>query len=139
MLFGLITGFGIIATVYSMWKVYDVFFTPDDEDETLSISYVHDADFFEDPQMGLKFLIEDPEGVDAHETLEAVNEWIRADDPNIITGDYRIKVNTFDEFGLVQISGDASPLILDNYEDVELPYVDGDNNLEWVKVDLDFS
>ena len=135
---GLFVGFAAIATAYSMWRVYDIFFRLDEE-ETPSVSYYHDSEILEEPQVGIKFQIEDPEGVDADDTLEVVNEWIQNDDPNIISGEYQIKVSTLSDVGIVEISGDASPLILDSYENVEFPYVDGDSNLEWVKVDLDFA
>lgn len=139
MLTGLFVGFAAIATAYSMWRVYDIFFRNDEEEEVQSVSYYHDSEILEEPQAGIKFQIEDPEGVDADDTLEVVNEWIQNDDPNIISGEYQIKVSTLSDIGIVEISGDASPLILDSYENVEFPYVDGDSNLEWVKVDLDFA
>lgn len=139
MLTGLFVGFAAIATAYSMWRVYDIFFRNDEEEEVQSVSYYHDSEILEEPQAGIKFQIEDPEGVDADDTLEVVNEWIQNDDPNIISGEYQIKVSTLSDVGIVEISGDASPLILDSYENVEFPYVDGDSNLEWVKVDLDFA
>ncbi|MEK9696221.1 MAG: hypothetical protein VW270_10675 [Candidatus Poseidoniales archaeon] len=138
MITGLFVGFAAIATAYSMWRVYDIFFRPDEE-ETPSVSYYHDSEILEEPQVGIKFQIEDPQGVDADDTLEVVNEWIQNDDPNIISGEYQIKVSTLSDVGIVEISGDASPLILDSYENVEFPYVDGDSNLEWIKVDLDFA
>jgi hypothetical protein len=138
MLTGLFVGFAAIATAYSMWRVYDIFFRPDEE-ATPSVSYYHDSEILEEPQVGIKFQIEDPQGVDADDTLEVVNEWIQNDDPNIISGEYQIKVSTLSDVGIVEISGDASPLILDSYENVEFPYVDGDSNLEWIKVDLDFA
>jgi hypothetical protein len=102
-------------------------------------SYHSDADWFETPQVGIKYLIEDEDGVDAQDTVEAVAEWIREDEPNIISGKWQAQVDTLADTGLVQISGDASALLLDSYDDVELPYVDGDGDLKFVTVDLDFA
>jgi hypothetical protein len=139
MLAGLIVIGAAFATTFTVWRLYDIYFNEKPEEEAPSISYHHDSEILQDPQVGIKYLVEDPEGVDADDTLEAVNDWIQNDDPNIISGDYQILVSTLSDIGVVEISGDASPLLLDNYEDVEVPYVDGEGNLEWAKVDLDFA
>ena len=140
MLAGLIVIGAAFATTFTAWRLYDIYFNEKPEEEKVpSISYHTDSEIFQEPQVGIKYQIEDPEGVDADDTLEAVNDWIQNDDPNIISGDYHILVSTLSDIGVVEISGDASPLLLDNYEDVEVPYVDGEGNLEWAKVDLDFA
>ena len=139
MILGLSVGVAALVTGYSMWRVYDIFFSDKEEEEVPSITYLHNSEIFQDPQMGIDYRIEDTQGVDADKTLEAINEWIQEDEPNLITGDYDIKVSTLSNIALVEISGDASSLLLDSYNDVEIPYVDGENNLEWVKVDMDFT
>jgi hypothetical protein len=132
------------ASALTLWAVVEAYnwaFNRNEEELTAEsvTSYHSDADWFETPQVGIKYLIEDEDGVDAQDTVEAVAEWIREDEPNIISGKWQAQVDTLADTGLVQISGDASALILDSYADVELPYVDGDGDLKWVTVDLDFA
>jgi len=142
LLFGAIAVAGLL-TVWAVVEVWDWAFNREDEvvnsEPESQMTYYHDNEVLETPQVGIKYLIEDEDGVDADETVEAVAEWIRNDEPNIISGDWQAQVNTLADTGVIQIKGDASPLLLDSYEDVELPYVDNNGDLNWVNVDLDFA
>ena len=142
LLFGAIAGAGLL-TVWAVVEVWDWAFNREDEvvnsEPESQMTYYHDNEVLETPQVGIKYLIEDEDGIDADETVEAVAEWIRNDEPNIISGDWQAQVNTLADTGVIQIKGDASPLLLDSYEDVELPYVDNNGDLNWVNVDLDFA
>jgi len=142
----LLFGAVLAASALTIWaaiEVWDWAFNREDDvasNESEAVySYHADGEWLEEPQVGITYLVEDEEGVDAQETVEAVAEWIRNDDPNIISGEWQAQVNTLADTGVVQIDGDASPLLLDSYEDVEMPYVDLDGDLKWVNVDLDFA
>ena len=80
------------------------------ESEVPTIAYYSDAEWLQQPQATIKYLVEDDEGIDADLTLGAVMQWVRDDEPNIYTGDWNVKVNTWNDLGLVQINGDASTL-----------------------------
>ena len=125
------------------WVLYDQFFRNDTKDTTESevpvFAYHHESEILQEPQAGVKYLVEDDAGIDADLTLTAVMDWVQADDPNIWTGDWKVTVNTYNDAGLVQIHGDASTLIEDKYDDVQVPYFTGDGFLETVSVDLDFT
>ncbi len=142
LLFGAIAVAGLL-TIWAVVEVWDWAFNREDEvvnsEPESQMTYYHDNEVLETPQVGIKYLIEDEDGIDADETVEAVAEWIRNDDPNIISGDWQAQVNTLADTGVIQIKGDASPLLLESYEDVELPYVDNNGDLNWVNVDLDFA
>jgi len=142
LLFGAIAVAGLL-TLWAVVEVWDWAFNREDEvvnsEPESQMTYYHDNEVLETPQVGIKYLIEDEDGIDADETVEAVAEWIRNDEPNIISGDWQAQVNTLADTGVIQIKGDASPLLLDSYEDVELPYVDNNGDLNWVNVDLDFA
>jgi len=142
LLFAAIAGAAIL-TVWAVVEAWDWVFNREDEvvsnEPESQMTYYHDNEVLETPQVGIKYLIEDEDGIDADETVEAVAEWIRNDDPNIISGDWQAQVNTLADTGVIQIKGDASPLLLESYEDVELPYVDNNGDLNWVNVDLDFA
>ena len=142
LLFGAIAVAGLL-TVWAVVEVWDWAFNREDEvvnsEPESQMTYYHDNEVLETPQVGIKYLIEDEDGIDADETVEAVAEWIRNDEPNIISGDWQAQVNTLADTGVIQIKGDASPLLLDSYEDVELPYVDNNGDLNLVNVDLDFA
>ena len=111
----------------------------DIEDEVPVLSYYSDAEWLEEPQADVKYLIDDDTGIDAQLTLNAVMDWVEADDPNIWTGDWNVKVYTWNDSGLVHIRGDASTIIKDRYENVEVPYFTGDGFMETATVDLDFA
>ena len=111
----------------------------DQEDTVPSLSYYHDNDVLEHPQAGIKYLVGDDQGIDEQETLEAVMDWVQDDIPNIFTGDWRVRVTSYNDSGLVQIDGDASTLIKERYENVQLPYVDNDGNEYLATIDLDFA
>ena len=142
LLFGAIAVAGLL-TIWAVVEVWDWAFNREDEvvnsEPESQMTYYHDNEVLETPQVGIKYLIEDEDGIDADETVEAVAEWIRNDDPNIISGDWQAQVNTLADTGVIQIKGDASPLLLESYEDVEIPYVDNNGDLNWVNVDLDFA
>jgi len=142
LLFGAIAVAGLL-TIWATVEVWDWAFNREDEvvnsEPESQMTYYHDNEVLETPQVGIKYLIEDEDGIDADETVEAVAEWIRNDDPNIISGDWQAQVNTLADTGVIQIKGDASPLLLESYEDVEIPYVDNNGDLNWVNVDLDFA
>lgn len=125
------------------WILYDQFQNreevDDNEGENLSTAYYADAEWFTEPQAGIKYLVEDDEGIDAQLTLEAVMDWVQADEPNIWTGDWEVKVWTWNDAGVVSINGDASTLIKDRYDDVEIPYFTGDGFVEHATVDLEFA
>ena len=111
----------------------------DQEDTVPSFSYYHDNDVLEHPQAGIKYLVGDDQGIDEQETLEAVMDWVQDDTPNIFTGDWRVRVTSYNDSSLVQIDGDASTLTKEQYENVQLPYVDNDGNEYLATVDLDFA
>ena len=125
------------------WVLYDQFFRNDTKDTTESevpvFAYHHESEILQEPQAAVKYLVEDDAGIDADLTLTAVMDWVQADDPNIWTGDWKVSVNTYNDAGLVQIHGDASTMIKDKYDDVQVPYFTGDGFLETVSVDLDFT
>ena len=125
------------------WVLYDQFWGNDDKDTTESevpaFAYHHESEILQEPQAGVKYLVEDDAGIDTDLTLTAVMDWVKADDPNIWTGDWKVTVNTYNDAGLVQIHGDASTMIKDKYDDVQVPYFTGDGFLETVSVDLDFT
>jgi len=125
------------------WILYDQFSNreevDDDEGENLSTAYYADAEWFTEPQAGIKYLVEDDEGIDAQLTLEAVMDWVQADEPNIWTGDWNVTVWTWNDTGVIGINGDASTLIEDRYDDVEIPYFTGDGFVEHAIVDLEFA
>ena len=132
-----------LTAVIGGWVLYQEVFAGEKADttesETPSISYYSDADWFEEPQAGIRYLVEDDEGIDTQLTLNAVMDWVKADEPNIWTGDWEVKVWTWNDAGVVSINGDASTIIKDKYDDVQVPYFTGDGFLETVSVDLDFT
>lgn len=125
------------------WVLYDQFWGSEKEDttesETPTVAYYAEAEWFSEPQAGIKYLVEDDDGIDADLTLNAVMDWVEADEPNIWTGDWEVKVWTWNDAGVVSINGDASTLIEDRYDDVEVPYFTGDGFIEHATVDLDFT
>jgi len=125
------------------WVLYDQFFRNDTKDTTESevpvFAYHHESEILQEPQAGVKYLVEDDAGIDADLTLTAVMDWVKADDPNIWTGDWKVTVNTYNDAGLVQIHGDASTMLKETYDNVQVPYFTGDGFLETVSVDLDFT
>ena len=143
----LFLGLGAVAFTATLfvggWVLYDQFFRNDTKDTTESevpvFAYHHESEILQEPQAGVKYLVEDDAGIDADLTLTAVMDWVQADDPNIWTGDWKVTVNTYNDAGLVQIHGDASTMIKDKYDDVQVPYFTGDGFLETVSVDLDFT
>lgn len=143
----LFLGLGAVAFTATLfvggWILYDQFQNKeeidDNEGENLSTAYYADAEWFTEPQAGIKYLVEDDEGIDAQLTLEAVMDWVQADEPNIWTGDWEVTVWTWNDAGVVGINGDASTLIEDRYDDVEIPYFTGDGFVEHATVDLEFA
>ena len=143
----LFLGLGAVAFTATLfvggWILYDQFFRNDTKDTTESevpvFAYHHESEILQEPQAGVKYLVEDDAGIDADLTLTAVMDWVKADDPNIWTGDWKVTVNTYNDAGLVQIHGDASTMLKDKYDDVQVPYFTGDGFLETVSVDLDFT
>lgn len=135
-------GFTLTAIIGG-WVIYDQFFKDVEEDTTESevptIAYYSDAEWFSEPQATVKYLVEDDEGIDADLTLTSVMDWVKADEPNIWTGDWKVKVSTWNDAGVVQITGDASTLIEERYDDVVVPYFTGDGFLEQATIDLDFA
>lgn len=125
------------------WVLYDQFWGSEKEDttenETPTVAYYAEAEWFSEPQAGIKYLVEDDDGIDADLTLNAVMDWVEADEPNIWTGDWEVKVWTWNDAGVVSINGDASTLVEDRYDDVEVPYFTGDGFIEHATVDLDFT
>jgi hypothetical protein len=103
------------------------------------MTYFHDNEVLTEPQAGIKYIVEDDEGIDAQLTLNAVMNWVEEDDPNIFTGDWNVKVSTWNDAALVEIRGDASTLLKDRYDDVELPFFDGEGMIDFVTVDLEFA
>ena len=143
----LFLGLGAVAFTATLfvggWVLYDQFFRNDTKDttesEVPSFAYFHDSEILSEPQAGVSYLVEDDAGIDADLTLTAVMDWVKADDPNIWTGDWKVTVNTYNDAGLVQIKGDASTMLKETYDDVQVPYFTGDGFLETVTIDLDFA
>jgi len=134
---------GFTATLFiGGWVLYNQFWANDKEDDTESevpvMTYYADAEWLQEPQAGIKYLVEDDEGIDAQLTLNAVMDWVEDDEPNIWTGDWTVKVSTWNDAAVVEIDGDASTLIKDRYDDVELPFFDGEGMVDYVTVDLEF-
>ena len=125
------------------WIIYNEFIAvekvDDTESEVPTLSYYHESEILTEPQAGVKYLVEDDEGIDAQMTLNAVMDWVEADEPNIWTGDWNVTVYTWNDAGLVHIHGDASTLIKDRYDDVEVPYFTGEGMLETAEVDFQFA
>jgi hypothetical protein len=142
----LFLGLGAVALTLTAlvggWVLYQEVFSEEKvettESEVPAIAYYSDAEWLDQPQATIKYLVEDDEGIDADLTLGAVMQWVRDDEPNIYTGDWNVKVNTWNDAGVVQINGDASTLIKDRYDDVEMPYFTGDGFIEHVTIDLEF-
>ena len=132
-----------LTAVIGGWVLYQEVFAGEKvettESETPAISYYSDAEWFEEPQAGIRYLVEDDEGIDTQLTLHAVMDWVKADEPNIWTGDWEVKVWTWNDAGVVSINGDASTLIEDKYDDVEVPYFTGEGFIEHATIDLDFT
>ena len=132
-----------LTAIVGGWVIYDQLFNNTEEDTTESevptIAYYSDAEWFSEPQATVKYLVEDNEGIDAQLTLNAVMDWVEADEPNIWTGDWNVRVSTWNDAGVVQINGDASTLIKNTYDDVEVPYFTGDGFLETAIIDLEFA
>lgn len=131
-----------LTAIVGGWIVYNEFFAGDKEDAAESevplMTYFHDNEVLTEPQAGIKYIVEDDEGIDAQLTLNAVMNWVEEDDPNIFTGDWNVKVSTWNDAALVEIRGDASTLLKDRYDDVELPFFDGEGMIDFVTVDLEF-
>ena len=132
-----------LTAIIGGWIVYNEFFAGDKEDTAESevplMTYFHDNEVLTEPQAGIKYIVEDDEGIDAQLALNAVMDWVEADDPNIFTGDWNVKVSTWNDAALVEIRGDASTLLKDRYDDVELPFFDGEGMVDFVTVDLEFA
>lgn len=132
-----------LTAIVGGWVIYDQLFNNTEEDTTESevptIAYYSDAEWFSEPQATVKYLVEDNEGIDAQLTLNAVMDWVEADEPNIWTGDWNVRVSTWNDAGVVQINGDASTLIKNTYDDVEVPYFTGNGFLETAIIDLEFA
>ena len=132
-----------LTAIVGGWVIYDQLFNNTEEDTTESevptIAYYSDAEWFSEPQATVKYLVEDDEGIDAQLTLNAVMDWVEADEPNIWTGDWNVRVSTWNDAGVVQINGDASTLIKNTYDDVEVPYFTGNGFLETAIIDLEFA
>lgn len=143
LLFGIAAVSITASVILGGYLLYEYFWGDDSkddiEDEVPVLSYYSDAEWLEEPQADVKYLIDDDTGIDAQLTLNAVMDWVEADDPNIWTGDWNVKVYTWNDSGLVHIRGDASTIIKDRYENVELPYFTGDGFAETATVDLDFA
>ena len=143
LLFGIAAVSITASVILGGYLLYEYFWGDDSkdniEDEVPVLSYYSDAEWLEEPQADVKYLIDDDTGIDAQLTLDAVMDWVEADDPNIWTGDWNVKVYTWNDSGLVHIRGDASTIIKDRYENVELPYFTGDGFAETATVDLDFA
>ena len=105
----LFLGLGAVAFTATLfvggWILYDQFQNKeevdDNEGENLSTAYYADAEWFTEPQAGIKYLVEDDEGIDAQLTLEAVMDWVQADEPNIWTGDWEVTVWTWNDAGVL--------------------------------------
>ena len=132
-----------LTAIIGGWIAYNEFFAGDKEDTAESevplMTYFHDNEVLIEPQAGIKYIVEDDEGIDAQLTLNAVMNWVEEDDPNIFTGDWNVKVSTWNDAALVEIRGDASTLLKDRYDDVELPFFDGEGMIDFVTVDLEFA
>ena len=132
-----------LTAIVGGWIAYNEFFAGDEDDAAESevplMTYYADAEWIQEPQAGIKYVVEDDEGIDAQLTLNAVMDWVEADDPNIFTGDWNVKVSTWNDAALVEIRGDASTLLKDRYDDVELPFFDGEGMIDFVTVDLEFA
>ena len=143
LLFGFVAA-SLTATAFlGGYLVYQYFWSEDSkddiEDEVPVLSYYSDAEWLQEPQADVKYLVDDDSGIDANLTLNAVIDWVEADDPNIWTGDWDVTVYTWNDSAVVHINGDASSIIKDRYENVELPYFTGDGFYETATVDLDFA
>ena len=143
LLFGIAAVSITASVILGGYLLYEYFWGDDSkddiEDEVPVLSYYSDAEWLEEPQADVKYLIDDDTGIDAQLTLNAVMDWVEADDPNIWTGDWNVTVYTWNDSAVVHINGDASSIIKDNYENVELPYFTGDGFYETATVDLDFA
>ena len=132
-----------LTAIIGGWVLYQEVFAGEKvettESETPVVAYYAEAEWFSEPQAGIKYLVEDDEGIDADLTLNAVMDWVKADEPNIWTGDWEVKVWTWNDAGVVSINGDASTLIEDKYDDVEVPYFTGEGFIEHATIDLDFT
>ncbi len=124
------------------WVLWDQFIKSDNtvtDNEIPVYSYYHESEILQEPQAGVKYLVEDDTGIDVDQTLDAVMQWVQADEPNIWTGDWKVTVSAYNDAGLVEIYGDASTMIKEKYDDVEVPYFTGDGFLETVEIDLEFT
>ncbi len=132
-----------LTAIIGGWVLYQEVFAGEKvdttESETPVVAHYSDEEWFSEPQAGIKYLVEDEEGIDADLTLNAVMDWVRADEPNIWTGDWKVNVWTWNDAGVVSINGDASTLIEDKYDDVEVPYFTGEGFIEHATIDLDFT
>jgi hypothetical protein len=143
----LFLGLGAVALTLTAlvggWVLYQEVFSEEKvettESEVPAIAYYSDAEWLDQPQATIKYLVEDDEGIDADLTLGAVMQWVRDDEPNIWTGDWEVNVWTWNDAGVVSINGDASTLIEDKYDDVEVPYFTGEGFIEHATIDLDFT
>ena len=106
LLFAAVAGASFL-TVYALAEAWqwaqNNWFNEESETEVAHSSYYSDAEWLQEPQAGIKYLVEDEDGVDTGETLDAVVEWINNDDPNILTGDWQAKVSTVADIGLIEI------------------------------------
>ena len=131
-----------LTAIIGGWVLYQEVFAGEKvdttESETPVVAHYSDEEWFSEPQAGIKYLVEDEEGIDAQLTLNAVMDWVEADDPNIWTGDWEVNVWTWNDAGVIGINGDASTLIKDKYDDVQIPYFTGEGFMETATVDLEF-
>ena len=143
LLFGFVAASLTATALLGGYLVYQYFWSDDSkddiEDEVPVLSYYSDAEWLEEPQADVKYLVDDDSGIDANLTLNAVMDWVEADDPNIWTGDWDVTVYTWNDSAVVHINGDASSIIKDRYDNVELPYFTGDGFYETATVDLEFA
>lgn len=143
LLFGFVAASLTATALLGGYLVYQYFWSDDSkddvEDEVPVLSYYSDAEWLQEPQADVKYLVDDDSGIDANLTLNAVMDWVEADDPNIWTGDWDVTVYTWNDSAVVHINGDASSIIKDRYENVELPYFTGDGFYETATVDLEFA
>ena len=143
LLFGFVAASLTATALLGGYLVYQYFWNDDSkddvEDEVPVLSYYSDAEWLQEPQADVKYLVDDDSGIDANLTLNAVMDWVEADDPNIWTGDWDVTVYTWNDSAVVHINGDASSIIKDRYENVELPYFTGDGFYETATVDLEFA
>ena len=117
LLFGFVAA-SLTATAFlGGYLVYQYFWSEDSkddiEDEVPVLSYYSDAEWLQEPQADVKYLVDDDSGIDANLTLNAVIDWVEADDPNIWTGDWDVTVYTWNDSAVVHINGDASSIIKD--------------------------